>query len=91
MINILFSSALIASSCTNQFRHISYYFILTLISVADGFGKNEQNLILINYYIILKSHDKSLKNVQSKQLNDFGKKHFIFLKTESLDNAMLEI
>ena len=77
MINILLSSALIASSCTNQFRPISYCSILTLISVADGFGKNEQNLILIN--------------IQSKQLNDFGKKYFIFLKTESLDNAMLEI
>ena len=55
MINILLSSALIASSCTNQFRHISYYFILTLISVADGFGKNEQNLILINLYYFKKS------------------------------------
>ena len=55
MINILLSSALIASSCTNQFRHISYYFILTLISLADGFGKNEQNLILINLYYFKKS------------------------------------
>ena len=55
MIKILLSSALIASSCTNQFRHISYCFILTLISVADGFGKNEQNLILINLYYFKKS------------------------------------